>query len=40
MMRKYFEGTEETIERWKYAAGLLGIVLAWWIALALSFGII
>jgi hypothetical protein len=39
-MRKYFEGTEETIERWKYAAGLLGIVLAWWIVLAVNFGII
>ena len=39
-MRKYFVDTEETIERWKYAAGLLGTVLAWGIVLAVNFGII
>lgn len=39
-MRKYFMDTEESIERWKYAAGFVGAVLAWGIVLAASFGII
>lgn len=37
---KFFMDTEESIERWKYAAGFVGAVLAWGIVLAMSFGII
>ena len=39
-MRKYFLDTEEDIERWKYAAGFVGVALAWGIVLAANFGII
>lgn len=39
-MRKYFEDDAETIERWKFGAAFIGVGAAWWIVLALSFGII
>ncbi len=39
-MMKFFMDTEETIERWKYAAGFVGVALAWGIVLAANFGII
>lgn len=39
-MKDFFLDTEEAIERWKYAAGFVGVVLAWGIVLAANFGII
>lgn len=39
-MRKYFEDTEETIEKWKFGAAFVVVAAAWWIILAIDFGII
>lgn len=39
-MSKWFEDTEETVERWKFGAAFVGVVAAWWIVLAVNFGII
>lgn len=39
-MLKYFMDTEETIERWKYATGIVGTALVWGVMLAIHFGLI
>ena len=39
-MKDFFLDDEETVSRWEYAAGFVGVVLAWGIVLAANFGII
>lgn len=39
-MREFFMDDAETIEKWKYAAGVVGITIAWGIVLAIHFGLI
>ena len=39
-MKQFFMDDERTIERWKWAAGFVGVTALWFAVLAASFGII
>ena len=39
-MKKYFMGTEESIERWGYAVAFVTVTILWGIALCMAMGVI
>lgn len=39
-MREFFMDDAETIEKWKYATGVVGVAMIWGVILCIHFGLI